>query len=99
MPPKRIATIHPGRVVLEEFLVPCGISVFRLARDIDLPTRRVYEIVQGQRSISADIAHRLAHYFGMSERYWLDLQARYDGNRENRLPKALPIKQSLRYAG
>ena len=98
MPPKPIATIHPGRVVLEEFLAPRGISVFRLARDIDLSTRRVYEIVQGQRPINADIAHRLAHYFGLSERYWLDLQARYDGNRENRLPKELPIKQSLRYA-
>ena len=99
MAPKLIATIHPGRVVLEEFLAPRGISVFRLARDIDVPTRRVYEIVQGQRSISADIAHRLAHYFGMSERYWLDLQARYDGNRDDKLSKELPRKQSLRYAG
>jgi antitoxin HigA-1 len=99
MPPKSIATIHPGRVVLEEFLAPRGISVFRLARDIDVPTRRVYEIVQGQRSISADIAHRLAHYFGMSERYWLDLQARFDGKREGKLPKELSRKQSLRYAG
>ena len=95
----KVYVIHPGRVLLEQFIAAQGISVFRLARDIDLPTRRVYEIVQGQRSISADIAHRLTHYFGMSERYWLDLQARYDGNRENRLPKALPIKQSLRYAG
>jgi addiction module HigA family antidote len=99
MPPKRIATIHPGRVVLEEFLAPRGISVFRLARDIDLSTRRVYEIVQGQRPINADIAHRLAHYFGMSERYWLDLQARHDGKCEDRLSKELTRKQSLRYAG
>ena len=95
----KVHVIHPGRVWLEQFIAAQGISVFRLARDIDLPTRRVYEIVQGQRSISADIAHRLTHYFGMSERYWLDLQARFDGKRENRLPKALPIKQSLRYAG
>jgi len=95
----KLSTLHPGRIILEEFLVPKEISVFRLARDIDLPTRRVYEIVQGHRPINADIAHRLAHYFGMSERYWLDLQAQYDGNRENRLPKELPIKQSLRYAG
>jgi addiction module HigA family antidote len=99
MPPKRIATIHPGRVVLEEFLAPRGISVFRLAGDIDVPTRRVYEIVQGQRPINADIAHRLAHYFGMSERFWLDLQARYDGKRRNKFPKGFPDKQSLRYAG
>ena len=81
MTPKLIATIHPGRVVLEEFLAPRGISVFRLARDIEVSTRRVYEIVQGQRPISADIARRLAHYFGMSERYWLELQARYDSKR------------------
>ena len=99
MPPKRIATIHPGRVVLEEFLAPEGISVFRLARDIEVSTRQVYEIVQGQRPINPEIAHRLAHYFGMSERYWLDLQARYDGKREDRLSKELPRKQSLRYAG
>ena len=99
MPPKPIATIHPGRVVLEEFLAPRGISVFRLARDIDLSTRRVYEIVQGQRPINADIAHRLAHYFGMSERYWLDLQARYDGKQEKKFSMEFSRKQSLRYAG
>jgi addiction module HigA family antidote len=73
-------TIHAGRVLLEELLAPKGISVWHLARDIGVPTRHVYEIVQGQRPVTADIAHRLAHYFGMSERYWLDLQARYDRN-------------------
>ena len=93
----KLSLLHPGRIILEEFLAPRGISVFRLARDIDVSTRRVYEIVQGQRPINADIAHRLAHYFGMSEHYWLDLQARFDGERENRLPKELPRK--LRYAG
>jgi antitoxin HigA-1 len=70
--------MHPGRFLLEEILAPRGISVFHLAKDIGVPARRIYEIVQGQRPINADIAHRLAHYFGMSERYWLDLQARYD---------------------
>jgi addiction module HigA family antidote len=99
MTPKLIATIHPGRVVLEEFLAPRGISVFRLARDIDVPTRRIYEIVQGQRPITGDMAHRLAHYFGMSERFWLDLQARYDGRRDERLPQEIGRRQSLRYAG
>jgi len=78
-------TIHPGRVLLEEFLAPRGISVWHLAKDIGVPARRIYEIVQGQRPINADIAHRLAHYFGMSERYWLDLQARYDLSVENDL--------------
>src|SRR6266545_1990155 len=69
---------HPGRILLEEYLAPRGVSVWHLAKDIGVPARRIYEIVQGQRSINADIAHRLAHYFGMSERYWLDLQARFD---------------------
>ncbi len=95
----KVYVIHPGRVLLEQFIAAQGISVFRLARDIDLPTRRVYEIVQGQRSISADIAHRLAHYFGMSERYWLDLQARYDGKQEKKFSMEFSRKQSLRYAG
>jgi addiction module HigA family antidote len=72
--------MHPGRILLEEFLAPRGISVWHLARDIDVPVRRIYEIIQGQRPMTADIAHRLAHYFGMSERYWLDLQARYDSS-------------------
>lgn len=69
---------HPGRVILEEFLAPRGISVWHMANDIGVPVRHVYELVQGQRSINSDLAHRLAHYFGMSERYWLDLQVRYD---------------------
>jgi antitoxin HigA-1 len=97
--PSNLSMLHPGTIILEEFLEPKGMSVFRLARDIDVPTRRIYEIVQGQRPINADIAHRLAHYFGMSERYWLDLQARYDGERGNKVPKGFPNKQSLRYAG
>ena len=99
MPVKRIATIHPGRVVLEEFIVAQGISVFRLANEIGVSPRRLYEIVQGQRPINVDIAHRLAHYFGMSERYWLNLQARFDCKRGNKVPNGFPNKQSLRYAG
>ena len=70
--------IHPGRILLEEFLAPPGISVCHLAKDLGVSVRRIYEIVQAQRPITSDIAHRLAHYFGMSERYWLGLQARYD---------------------
>ena len=69
--------------------------MFRLARDIEVSTRRVYEIVQGQRPISADIARRLAHYFGMSERYWLELQARYDGKREVNYRRS--FRESSRY--
>jgi len=82
MSTQNLLPVHPGRIVLEEFLAPRGISVWHLANDLGVPPRRIYEIVQGQRSINADIAHRLAHYFGMSERYWLDLQARYDGEQE-----------------
>ena len=95
----RFSKVHPGRVLLEEFLAPRGISVWHLAKDIDVPVRRVYEIVQGQRPINPDMAHRLAHCFGMSERYWLDLQARFDGRREDKLPKEFSRRQSLRYAG
>ena len=95
----KLSMVHPGRIILEEFLAPKGISVFRLAKEIGVSPRRIYEIVQGQRSINADIAHRFAHYFGMSERYWLDLQARYDGRQDDKLSKELPRKQSLRYAG
>jgi antitoxin HigA-1 len=91
--------VHPGRVLLEEFLVPRGISVWHLANDIDVSVRRIYEIIQGQRSINTDIAHRLAHYFGISQRFWLELQARYDGIREEKLPKEFLKKQSLRHVG
>ena len=95
----RLLMVHPGRILLEEFLAPRGVSVWHLAKDIGVPVRRVYEIVQGQRSITSDIAHRLAHYFGMSERYWLDLQGRYDGKREQQLSKGSSGTQSLRYVG
>ena len=79
----RLLMVHPGRILLEDYLAPRGISVWHLAKDIGVPARRIYEIVQGQRAINADIAHRLAHYFGMSERYWLGLQTRYDMSLEN----------------
>lgn len=99
MAAQNLMTIHPGRVLLEEFLAPRDISVFHLATDIGVPARRLYELVQGQRSINLDLAHRLAHYFGMSARYWLDLQARYDGERERKSPTEFSRKQSLRYVG
>jgi antitoxin HigA-1 len=93
---EQLSQIHPGRILLEEFLAPKGVSVWHLTKDIGVPARQIYEIIQGQRSINADIAHRLAHYFCMSERYWLDLQARYDGKQEDKLTKELTRKQSLR---
>jgi antitoxin HigA-1 len=96
---ERLSPAHPGRILLEDFLAPKGVSVWHLAKDIGVPARRIYEIVQGQRSINADIAHGLAHYFGMSERYWLDLQAQYEGKKEQKRMKEFPKKQSLRYGG
>jgi antitoxin HigA-1 len=73
-----LSPIHPGEILLEEFLKPMKISQYRLARDIGVPPRRINEIVHGKRSISADTALRLSRYFGMSERFWMTLQARYD---------------------
>jgi addiction module HigA family antidote len=70
--------IHPGVILLEEFLVPLGISQYRLAKGISVPPRRINEIVHGQRSITADTALRLARFFGTTERFWLNLQVRYD---------------------
>jgi len=75
---KRLAPIHPGEVLLEEFLVQMGISQYRLAKDIGVPPRRINEIVHGVRAVSADTALRLARYFRTSERFWLNLQAQYD---------------------
>jgi len=70
--------VHPGEILLEEFIRPLGISQYRLAKDTNVPARRINEIVLGQRSISADTALRLARFFGTSEMFWLNLQARYD---------------------
>jgi len=75
---KKIAPIHPGEVLMEDFLLPLGISQYRLAKDISVPPRRINEIVHGKRSISADTALRLSRYFKLSERFWLNLQARFD---------------------
>jgi addiction module HigA family antidote len=82
MDAKRIGPIHPGEILFEEFLKPLGISQYKLAKDISVPPRRINEIVQGKRSISVDTALRLSRYFGLSERFWLDLQSRYDLERE-----------------
>ncbi len=75
---KMLAPIHPGEILMEEFLKPLGITQYRLAKDINVPARRINEIVHGKRSITADTALRLSRYFNLSERFWLNLQARYD---------------------
>jgi len=78
MKSKKIQPVHPGEVLLEEFLKPMGISQYRLAKDITVPARRINEIIHGKRSISVDTALRLSRYFSISERFWLNLQIRYD---------------------
>jgi addiction module HigA family antidote len=70
--------IHPGEILLEEFLNPLGISQYRLAKEISVSPRRINEIVHGKRGISADTALRLSRFFGTSERFWLNLQLRFD---------------------
>ena len=70
--------IHPGEILMEEFLKPMGISQYRLAKDISVPPRRINEIVHGKRAITPDTALRLSRYFGLSERFWINMQARYD---------------------
>jgi len=75
---RRIEPIHPGEILLEEFLIPMEISQYRLAQDINVPARRINEIVLGKRAITADTALRLSEYFGLSEKFWLNLQMRYN---------------------
>jgi len=78
MEQKRLPAIHPGEILLEEFLKPMGITQYRIAKDISVPARRINEIVHGKRSITANTALRLAQYFGTSPQFWLNLQAHYD---------------------
>ena len=75
---EKLPPIHPGEILIEEFLKPMGISQYRLAKDISVPPRRINEIVHGKRSISADTALRLGRFFGISPQYWLNLQTRFD---------------------
>ena len=75
---KKLPPIHPGEILMEEFLKPMGISQYRLAKDISVPPRRINEIVHGKRAITADTALRLGRFFGTSPHFWLNLQTRYD---------------------
>jgi antitoxin HigA-1 len=91
--------IHPGEVLLHEYLEPLGVTQHRLAIAIGVPPRRVNEIVHGKRRITADTALRMARYFGTTERFWLNLQGRYDVEVErDRLTEALDEIQPLRSA-
>jgi addiction module HigA family antidote len=100
MAPKKLSPVHAGEILLEEFLVPMGISQYRLAKDISVPPRRINEIVHGKRAISADTALRLARYFGTSERFWLNLQSQFDLDVEaDRLGDRLDKEVATRQAG
>jgi addiction module HigA family antidote len=74
----KMAPIHPGEILLREFLEPMGISQYRLAKDTGVPQTRIADIVHGRRSISPDTALRLSRFFGMSDGFWINLQAHYD---------------------
>ena len=95
----KLPPVHPGEILIEEFLKPLGISQDRLAADITVPPRRINEIVLGKRSISPDTALRLSRYFGTSDQFWINLQARFDLETEKdklagRLEKEVRILQA-----
>ena len=90
--------IHPGEILLEEFLEPMALSPYRLAKGIRVPARRINEIVHGKRGITADTALRLARYFATSERFWMNLQTRYDlevekGRLRGRLVREVAVRR------
>lgn len=75
---ERLPPVHPGEVLLEDFMKPLGLSQYRLAHDLNVPALRISQIVHGKRAVTADTALRLARYFGTSADVWMRLQARYD---------------------
>lgn len=92
---KTMEPVHPGEILWEEFLKPLNLTQYRLAKDINVPSRRINEIVHGKRSITADTALRLSRFFGLSERFWLNLQARYDLETEKERLQG-PIEDEVR---
>ena len=94
---EKIANIHPGEILNEEFLIPMGISAYRLAKETFIPQTRVSEILKGNRRITADTALRLSKFFGNSPRFWLGLQNDFDletegTQKENELNEIKPIE-------
>jgi addiction module HigA family antidote len=94
MPTPTMPPIHPGEILAEEYLAPLGVTQHRLAVAIGVPPRRINEIVHGKRRISADTALRLARFFGTSERFWMNLQARHDLEAER--DRLAPILDEIR---
>jgi addiction module HigA family antidote len=75
---QRLAPVHPGEVLLEDFLKPMGISQYRLAKSLGVPVQRVHDLAHGRRAMTADTALRLARFFAMEAQFWMNLQTRYD---------------------
>jgi addiction module HigA family antidote len=99
MAAKKLAPVHPGEVLLEDFLKPFELSQYRLAQALSVPPRRINEIVLGKRAVTADTALRLARFFGTSPRFWLNLQTAYDLDVEEdrlagRLQKEVAVMQA-----
>jgi antitoxin HigA-1 len=85
---EKLPNIHPGEILLEEFLKPLNISAYRLSKDIGIPQTRTSEIIKGRRSITADTALRLSYYFGNSAKFWLGLQNDFDLEEEKKIKKS-----------
>ena len=86
---ERLPTVHPGEILRDEFLRPCGLSVYRLAQALRIPRPRLNEIVLGRRRVTTDTALRLARYFGTTPEFWIRLQVRYD------LDEAEPARREI----
>ena len=97
---KKLSNIHPGEILLEEFLKPLNISAYRLSKDLGIPQTRTSEIIKGHRSITADTAIRLSYYFGNSAKFWLGLQNDYDLEEEkkSKAPEFKHIKRLKEHA-
>ena len=96
---QRLDTITPGEILREDFLLPMGLSQYRLAKDIGVPPRRINEIVKGERAITADTALRLGRYFRMDPQFWLNLQSHHDLETEQtRLGRRLELEVKIRTA-
>ena len=102
MTTEKLTSVHPGEIILEDFIKQLGVSQYRLCKDISVQPRRINQIVRGERSITAETALRLSRYFGTSDRSWLNLQSRYDIETEKdrlgidwflRLMNSLPPRQ------
>ncbi|MCH3916087.1 MAG: HigA family addiction module antitoxin [Spirochaetia bacterium] len=81
---EKLSNIHPGEILLEEFLKPLHISAYKLAKEINIPQTRISDIIHGKRRITADTALRLSRFFGTSTKFWLGLQDAYDVEEEGR---------------